>query len=263
MANLAVGGINITSKNENLFIDLKEKIKNNPDFAYEGGPDFLTSDGRLQIDFNGRWDCNFAWEYIDSLMADTQYIYRQELINAEISGWQEEFSCGIFEWYRKAPGETELTSVDPYKDHGLFGPDDFWGAILLIVPKLPEPGETLQISDDFSITVLSKNEISPQLTRYTIAIKYGEYDIECTFTDDDDEFVGENFAETYSKELRDESYKLFSEIYNSGSRPGFYDEEMNKSLYETYYGVIHKPYESNSARDIIRQILYKFFDNSD
>ncbi|OGU16685.1 MAG: hypothetical protein A2076_06585 [Geobacteraceae bacterium GWC2_53_11] len=262
MANLAEGGITITSNCKNLFIDLKEKILNNPDFSYESGPSFSGGDaGSMDICFYGRWSCCFAFEYIDSLIADEQYIYRQDLIDAEISGWQEEFSNFVFAWYRKAPGEVTITELDPYEVLGLDSDDDFWGAMGLIVPKLPELGETLEFSVDFRINVISKNEISHQLTRYALIINYVDYDIECTFTcDEDGEIDGESFAERYAEKWRDEHYKMYTEMCKSNPRPGYY-EEMEKYYYMTYYGVEHDIEQSNAVRQLIRPILYEFFHN--
>lgn len=259
MANLAEGGITITSNCKNLFIDLKEKILNNPDFSYESGPSFSDwDDGSMNIHFCVRWTCCSAFGFIDSLMADEQYIYRQELIDAEISGWQDQSSNLVFAWYRKAPGEVTIMDIDLYEVLALESDNDFWGTMRFIFPKLPAPGKALVFSSDFRINVFSKYEISPKLTLYTLLINYEKYDIKCTFTHDDNGIIeGEYFGEIYNEKFRDERNKMPAEVYKSEPGPGFY-VFRGKSIYLTYDDVVHNPEESYSVRHIIRVILYFF-----
>lgn len=101
MANLADCWISFRPMSPAFASDVRERI------ASRGGasPDAVsveTTDGvTVRLDFFAKWECGFAWEVIDELLADDAYPFRAELLACEINGRGTEPGCGYREGVKK------------------------------------------------------------------------------------------------------------------------------------------------------------------
>ena len=116
MANIAEGFVTIKSSSEALLDDLRTKVETGPFkiFHYGGPVDidvFGKKEGELTIGFTGRWNCSAAWSFFDTLMADVNYTYADDLVRAEIRGTEREDGAGYSVDVHKAPGERAIDGV--------------------------------------------------------------------------------------------------------------------------------------------------------
>ncbi len=116
MANIAEGFVTIKSSSEALLDDLRTKVETGPFkiFHYGGPADidvFGKKEGELTIGFTGRWNCSAAWSFFDTLMADVNYTYADDLVRAEIRGTEIEDGAAYSVDVHKAPGERAIDGV--------------------------------------------------------------------------------------------------------------------------------------------------------
>jgi hypothetical protein len=78
-------------------------------FGYGGADAEYVLEGQsMHINFTGRWECNDAWDFIDGLLSDLNYSYREDLVMSRIDGVGKEDGARYHEGVRKMPGEIVL-----------------------------------------------------------------------------------------------------------------------------------------------------------
>jgi len=86
--------LTIFSDNADFINDISVKIHDEPAFCYDSEPDICIEDGQLRVGFTCRWTCEDAWYFLDNLMADQSYQFRQVLIDSSIRGSLPIAACG-------------------------------------------------------------------------------------------------------------------------------------------------------------------------
>lgn len=158
MANLAFGGIEITSSDKGLLQNLRKVAENSVAFAYDGSePEFYEEENLLEICFWGAWNCTKGFDVIEELLDDPNYPHQAALVLADVYGWQDEQSwlCSTFS---KKPGDKHFTYCNLHD--GVYTICD---ALKHFVPYLPAAGRTMEFGV-IELKVVSKRKVKASST---------------------------------------------------------------------------------------------------
>lgn len=177
MANVAEGTLLIEGASKALLKDLKARILKGP-FNYQIAAQIVMDDDSMEVDFQGRWTCLSAWDYLDELLADKKYPHRAAFIGARLRGTGQEPGCDYSETVTKGPGESKLTRVDGIEEGGSdegWQQLDFWQAIGQLMPKIAKTKVRKKLGNGTVVTIVSRTA-----TRTTLSIAFGCQTVQCT-----------------------------------------------------------------------------------
>ena len=119
MANISNGWMVVESAKKDFLEDLKLKIEASPHFNYGGECDANILKDSLEVGFTGRNTCQNAWDYLFGLIEDEEYQFRNDLINAHLSGSGNADGDDYSEEILKESGQKIILQMD-------IDPDDDW-----------------------------------------------------------------------------------------------------------------------------------------